>query len=548
MPEETSKDNDGGAGTSKESGTAGKKTGSSGQQAKGFAPRAPKFEGKCADLKGHIYDCSDVRQSDQYTKTTKEIAEYVGRTYKYGGDTRLAIETLKKPELVEPTDPPEEASKTASKIWEKEIDAYVKKKDYIDENMMTLYSLIWGQCTDIMRQKVEAHESFAGVSSTGDGLGLLKLVKSIAFQFQSQKYLPHALHEALKRYYNCSQGKYASTNAYLEHFQNVVAVVTESGGSIAGHKGVEDLVLAEMNVERANMTDEEEKQMKEKATGRSTAMAFLLGCDRSRYGRLIEDLENDFLHGRDRHYPNTIGEAYDLLTYWKQERSAWRAPTADGVAFANVDGKAKSPRAGKGHITCWVCDQKGHYASECPKKAVAGGGGTAGTGTGTQARAVLLNAGIADGEFNAETVHFQFLNSTETDGITCQIGQNGKLPKTWILLDNQSTVDVFATETYSPTYARVPSTCRSTATPGSRARTSSENSWATVRCGITPRVSPIFCRCQESRNMDTTWPTIAKVETGSSSPSPTEKPVHSRNRNAGYITWIPETRPVTHQQ
>ena len=100
----------------------------------------------------------------------------------------MAIETLKKPELVEPTDPQEGASKAASKIWEKEIDAYVKKKDYIDENMMTLYSLIWGQCMDIMRQKIEAHESFAGVSSTGDGLGLLKLVKSIAFQFQSQKY------------------------------------------------------------------------------------------------------------------------------------------------------------------------------------------------------------------------------------------------------------------------------------------------------------------------------------------------------------------------
>ena len=33
--------------------------------AKGFAPRAPKFEGKCPDLKGHIYDASDARQSDQ---------------------------------------------------------------------------------------------------------------------------------------------------------------------------------------------------------------------------------------------------------------------------------------------------------------------------------------------------------------------------------------------------------------------------------------------------------------------------------------------------
>ena len=46
------------------------------------APRQPKFEGKCDGLKGHIYDCSDTRQSDQFTRTTKEIAEYVGRTYK----------------------------------------------------------------------------------------------------------------------------------------------------------------------------------------------------------------------------------------------------------------------------------------------------------------------------------------------------------------------------------------------------------------------------------------------------------------------------------
>ena len=34
----------------------------------------PKFEGKCDGLKGHIYDCSDAKQSDVYVRTTKEIA------------------------------------------------------------------------------------------------------------------------------------------------------------------------------------------------------------------------------------------------------------------------------------------------------------------------------------------------------------------------------------------------------------------------------------------------------------------------------------------
>jgi hypothetical protein len=49
--------------------------------------RTPKFEGKCNDLKGHIYDCTNILQADQYTKTTKEIAEYIGRTFKFSMDT-----------------------------------------------------------------------------------------------------------------------------------------------------------------------------------------------------------------------------------------------------------------------------------------------------------------------------------------------------------------------------------------------------------------------------------------------------------------------------
>jgi hypothetical protein len=83
--------------------------------------KQPKFEGKCEDLKGHIYDCSDARQSD--TKTTKEIAECVGRTFKEGSDARLAIKNLSIPILVLPADPTDDTSKkTLNRIWEKEVD------------------------------------------------------------------------------------------------------------------------------------------------------------------------------------------------------------------------------------------------------------------------------------------------------------------------------------------------------------------------------------------------------------------------------------------
>eukprot|EP00978_Attheya_sp_CCMP212_P026558 scaffold87567_cov43-Attheya_sp.AAC.2 len=49
-------------------------------------PRQPKFEGHCKEIKSHTYDCSDARQLDIFAKTTKEVAGYVGREYRYGAD------------------------------------------------------------------------------------------------------------------------------------------------------------------------------------------------------------------------------------------------------------------------------------------------------------------------------------------------------------------------------------------------------------------------------------------------------------------------------
>ncbi|KAI2509008.1 hypothetical protein MHU86_5384 [Fragilaria crotonensis] len=50
-----------------------------------------KVKGKCQDLlKGSIYDCSaDAKEADIFVKTTKNLAAYLGRTMKLGGDMRI---------------------------------------------------------------------------------------------------------------------------------------------------------------------------------------------------------------------------------------------------------------------------------------------------------------------------------------------------------------------------------------------------------------------------------------------------------------------------
>jgi hypothetical protein len=145
---------------------------------------------------------AQIRQAaDMYTKTTKEIAEYVGRTYKYGADTRLAIETLVVATFSKPMGPPTDASRTQVRIWEKRVDEFVKKEAHLEENIKTAYSLIFGQCTKAMRAKLESMSDHQVIAVASDGIELLRNIKTVMYNFQSQKYTPLALHESKKRFY-----------------------------------------------------------------------------------------------------------------------------------------------------------------------------------------------------------------------------------------------------------------------------------------------------------------------------------------------------------
>jgi hypothetical protein len=179
-------------------------------------------------------------------------------------------------------------------------------------------------------------------------------------------------------------------------------------------------------------------------------MAFLLGADRNRYGKLVEDLENAFTQGND-NYPRSVTGAYAMLTTWKQRNIVHVLGSGSkGVSFTNVeggnsddenstegeialtnDGKKPTKRAGKAHITCFNCNEMGHYSNECPKERL----------TGKQ----HLMAGVADGEFEDDEFEFTFHQGANRRSVMLN-QPSSAVPKDWILLDNKSTIDVFYNE------------------------------------------------------------------------------------------------------
>ena len=319
-------------------------------------------------------------------KTTKEIADYVGREFKnHPGDIRLVVLHLQGLQFTLPTDPAPNATETERMIWRETIKSFCVRRNVLSENIRRLYSLVWGQCSDVMRQKIEALDEYAVFSVILDGVELLQAIKNFCFNFQSQKYVPHSLHKTKRQFYLCSQGKDATTQSYFEKFLNVVDVIQHSRGTIGHEPGIELLIAEESKVDIELMTPAQREVLKGQAQERYLVAAFLLGSDRTRYGRLIENLKNDYLQGQD-NYPKTVIPTYNLLTHWKEKSCnlMFGGSANDGVSFANVDGNTDGGKEtalvnsgggqthqrgghfkGMSHITCYHCQKKGHYSSDC---------------------------------------------------------------------------------------------------------------------------------------------------------------------------------------
>jgi hypothetical protein len=85
-----------------------------------------------------------------------------------------------------PEDLREDATRTETRIWEKCVDEYVQQQTVAKENLKTAFSLIGGKCLDLMCQRLEASNNFHDLSSKGDAIIFLNLIKNTIYNFQSQ--------------------------------------------------------------------------------------------------------------------------------------------------------------------------------------------------------------------------------------------------------------------------------------------------------------------------------------------------------------------------
>lgn len=442
------------------------------------------FKGKCKELEGFIFDANRYNQADEYIKTVKEIAEYVGANYDHGADVRQAIEEGVKPTFAKPVKPQpladeSDIDETDTMIWKKEVDYYVKRVTMLDSNLRKIYSLVWGQCSDVMREKIEALEAYETIKTEYDVLALLKEIKVINFKFEDQKYAYGAVYYANKRFYNYKQGAEDTNNEHYDKFNNLVSVV-ESYGGLLGQEKI--LLLEDTEYEELSETEQKLskniKAAKERNKDKFLSFCFIAKADNARYGELKTDLENEFTKGNNQ-YPTTLTKALQLLTNYKSNKN--KTPNTknqnvnNNTSFAQQGKKKGKQYDDSWHkdATCNHCGKKGHIKPNCPElkeeqqatshnnvgcndndndkaesKPQANGNNTGILKSSKNGNSKTKRVGInnlvlgSEADDNSNNNSFCF----NQDSRMCfHVGQSEVLKK-WILLDNQSTVDIFCND------------------------------------------------------------------------------------------------------
>ena len=330
-----------------------------------------KFEGAVEELSACIFNCQHNSQAKNFQQHLETLATYVGSKYEHGGDMRHCILTLLPVNLTQPSDPPDDASRTLTKIWEIKITEFIKRRQKIESNLKKLFSLVWGQCTELMRTKLQQMPGFEDINSHQDAIGLIKAIKGLTFKFDVKQYAPMAMVNIDTRLYKFTQGQHTTDALYYEQFKSLVEVIEHYQGEIGHHP---KLILQELsNNTGEDWTDPEQAvgdrsmdpttlaTATEGARQKYLACLFLNGADKSRYESLVDGVNNNYVKGLDT-FPKTLQDAFALLTETRCRKIT--KSTIEGSSFAQGQG------GGGGHApACWGCNEEGIVLSECIKPA-----------------------------------------------------------------------------------------------------------------------------------------------------------------------------------
>ena len=433
-------------------------------------------EAKKKTWQDYVYYIGSAKQASDSATVTMQLINHIRKTYTFGEDVAQALETKKptdfkalRPKMerseIEDKEKREVENKELEKLYEAEIAGFVKRKNTYLSNMLQAYALLFGQCNKAMQNKIQARADFE-TKIKSNAIELLAAIEEHTLSYQENKYEMSIIFDAMHNLINLKQKEEESLIDYTSRFKAAKEImVTQVGGPLKLTKYVQSME------EPTSTTTQKEK----KAFEQYMAFIYLRNSDHSKYGSLLNGLSTQFSLGQDQ-YPKTLVEAHNVLSNHrfdpnysekkkkkqtqskdKDKESKEDKEEAPELSFAQMEGK------------CYCCGKGGHKSPQCrhkdkpksewainktPQIVAAQNVMSARDDESTAAASQTASQNNQSNTDASNTMPFSWMGA-QIAGVS--VAQTGAEMRDWILLDSQSSVDLFCNPIISPDTVLKPS-------------------------------------------------------------------------------------------
>lgn len=150
------------------------------------------------------------------------------------------------------------------------------------------------------RGEVFRKQYLQGIEDEVDLIELLKEIKGVACNHQSNIQGTYALVQLTKTLWTHIQLPHLTNNQYMENFNALMEVIKLYGRSFTDHQGlIQKKLESTTGVDAVNLTNEQRAAAVETVKKEYLACMFISGVDNGRYQSLKNELNNDFAKGTD---------------------------------------------------------------------------------------------------------------------------------------------------------------------------------------------------------------------------------------------------------